>query len=658
MGDMANNETEVIQYKGIQFFTGGTCSARDTAVLDYRPYAKGGCSEDKCGIGQYGLSSSFCVSSSSDTLPSTTSSFFGKNVTYAQVKFWNGPGCTGLIRNVHYKLNTCVSSQSKGDNSNSYKLAYSVDGGTSTLRNMRYSDPFCQVEIPDASKLMDTVTRNCTAGPLWGDYYLVNIVQTLDVPLRDGSNPNPALGAIIGGAVAGVLAISIGIFLFIRRRKNKEIDIPIPAPKFPPPPDHVSENSDVINQADMHPFAEQIRRHSQNSPSLAIDHSNIRYSQPLDSANNNRNSLYSQSVVLEPVNQRYSQSFALDPIPINNNRNSQFTQNFAIDPINNRNSQYSQNFVLESANSRHSQHLDSANNRNSQYSQNLVIDFPINNNNNNRNSQVISQNFINLDANPSFRGSSPLPSSHEPIRMYTPASSSVPSAPQRLSSNLSSTYSMHPPPSTHPAPIPVQQLQQVPLQQQPQQQPHYQHALARTWTETSDDPSSSVTSAAAKRQSMYEVLSETASSIAHYAPTTPIIAPTPTPHTSTDPFQQERLEIIELKLPSNPMEWTIEDAASYVSKFAGGVDYLPAMQTEEIDGKCLLVLSDKQLLTVLKITILGRQTRLLNKLQRLKALSASMNVVVEPEVLVGSHDPGWGMMTMPPAYQTVKKEED
>ncbi|KAJ3066378.1 hypothetical protein HDU98_010328 [Podochytrium sp. JEL0797] len=95
---------------------------------------------------------------------------------------------------------------------------------------------------------------------------------------------------------------------------------------------------------------------------------------------------------------------------------------------------------------------------------------------------------------------------------------------------------------------------------------------------------------------------------------------------TSDPYLQDRLELAELKLPSNPHDWTISESARWVTHVSGAgatANFLDVMESEEIDGRCLLVLSEKQLMGVLKITIVGRQAKLMSKLERLKGLAVS-----------------------------------
>ncbi|KAJ3382199.1 hypothetical protein HDU84_004561 [Entophlyctis sp. JEL0112] len=85
----------------------------------------------------------------------------------------------------------------------------------------------------------------------------------------------------------------------------------------------------------------------------------------------------------------------------------------------------------------------------------------------------------------------------------------------------------------------------------------------------------------------------------------------------------ERLELVELKLPSDPREWTVEQAARWAAS-AGVVDEpkcLEVMTREEIDGSALVVISEHQLLRLLGVTLVGRQAKLIDKLAKLKTLA-------------------------------------
>ncbi|KAI9338469.1 hypothetical protein BDR26DRAFT_935211 [Obelidium mucronatum] len=457
--DISPSEQTVLTYQATMYYGSADCSKSNVKTIDYRPFTTQTCAPWTCSATDFGQSSTMCLNTFSDALVDTTSSLFGSNVQYAQVKFWNGPGCSGMVRNIHYKLNECVVSTSKSDGSKSYFISYFTVNGIVSMTNKRYSDSECKNEILQASLAMDVVTRDCSAGPLWDTYrYSVDILTTAK---RDAGNDSAMnVGAIVGGTIAGLfVAFAIGFALYRQRVKKGEV--------------------------------------------ATTAHSN-------DNRANN----------------------TVEQIPLQHqSQYGSFRENVAGHPTS------------------------------TTHSVSGVRDFS-------SSSSVSSQSVI--------------------------------SQPQNI--------------------------------------------ITRAVTETSAQPFRKPIEE--KRHSMFDVMTTAGSSSSSSSHSTTVSA-------VADPFQDDRLHIMELKLPANPADWTIEEAARWISKFGGGVDYLEAMKEEEIDGRCLLVISEKQLFTVLKVTIIGRQAKLLDRLARLKALSATLNETAQTAPLGNAAD--WE--TLPPAYQTVHKSE-
>ncbi|KAJ3027178.1 UNVERIFIED_CONTAM: hypothetical protein HDU68_004280 [Siphonaria sp. JEL0065] len=484
--DISPSEQTVLTFQATMYYGSSDCPDSNVRVIDYHPFTTTTCSPWTCAATDFGLSTTQCLYTFSDALGnSTTSKYFGANVQYAQVKFWSGPGCKGCTRMIHYELNQCVVSSSKADGSKSYKLEYSTKDSVASLINKRYSDSSCKNEIVNASLIMDLVTRDCTAGPLWDTYtYSVDILTTVDTGGNSNSNGGDSgntgngggsssnLGAIIGGVIAALLVVTGVAFIWYRKitTAKKEDNR-----NFGPTPPSTIEQIPLRPQSQYGSFS--------GSPSLD--------------------------------QQQSTQVFSTASVPSSQNSQHQAPRNFSI----------------------------------------------------------------------------------------------------------TSNYSIHTSP-----------------------------AIARSATtrteQTNTTTNSKFPSSELKRHSMFDVYSEVAtSSSSNSSP--------PAPHRiSADPFQDDRLQLINLKLPANPMDWTVEEASRWVSKFGGNVNYLEAMQTEEIDGRCLMVISEKQLFTVLKVTIIGRQAKLLDKLSRLKALSSLLNSETEA-VAVGG---GQWSSTLPPSYQAVGKD--
>ncbi|KAJ3025528.1 UNVERIFIED_CONTAM: hypothetical protein HDU68_007065 [Siphonaria sp. JEL0065] len=489
--DISPSEQSVLTFQATMYYGSSDCSDSNVRAIDYHPFTTTTCSPWTCAATDFGQSTTQCLYTFSDALGgSTTSKYFGANTQYAQVKFWSGPGCKGCTRMIHYELNQCVVSTSKADGSKSYKLEYSTKDNVASLINKRYSDSSCKNEIVNASLLMDLVTRDCTAGPLWDTYtYSVDILTTIDTGGNNNNNNggnggntgnggSSSLGAIIGGVVAGLLVITGAAFIIWYRKSASAKKEDQTNRSFSPAPP---------------PTAEQIPLRPQS---------------------------------------KYG-SFPGSP---------SFDQQ-----------------------------------------QQLTRDF----------------------------SSASVPSSQNSAQ-----------APRDFSN--ASDYSVYANPViTRSATTGTDQ----------------------TNTTNSSNNNNNIPSSELKRHSMFDVYSKVAASSSSNN------NPPPAPHVSADPFQDDRLQIIELKLPANPMDWTVEEASRWVSKFGGNVNYLEAMQAEEIDGRCLMVISEKQLFTVLKVTIIGRQAKLLDKLSRLKALSSLLNSATEVPPVGGQ----WAS-TLPPSYQTVTKD--
>ncbi|KAJ3116337.1 hypothetical protein HK100_001098 [Physocladia obscura] len=108
-----------------------------------------------------------------------------------------------------------------------------------------------------------------------------------------------------------------------------------------------------------------------------------------------------------------------------------------------------------------------------------------------------------------------------------------------------------------------------------------------------------------------------------------------------------RGQIMDLKLPPSPADWSVADAAKWISNVGGGVECLDLMQEHEIDGKCLLVIQSEQLFSALKITAIGRQTRLLEKLEMLKQMNNENAANNNNNEGTSETD------ALPPAYQPI-----
>ncbi|KAJ3004107.1 UNVERIFIED_CONTAM: hypothetical protein HDU68_005301 [Siphonaria sp. JEL0065] len=151
----AASEQTIYTWSGEEFYRagGGICSASDIVVLDYQipDPAQRTCQLSTCLSTVNGYSSTECISDIGDNLGLKTSQAFGRNATYAQVKFWNKKGCDAMTRMVHYKVNE------------------------------RYSDTNCQNEKKDASIPLNLTVRDCTV-QLWNSYYSVDILQTVVIP--------------------------------------------------------------------------------------------------------------------------------------------------------------------------------------------------------------------------------------------------------------------------------------------------------------------------------------------------------------------------------------------------------------------------------------------------------------------------------------------
>ncbi|KAJ3116336.1 hypothetical protein HK100_001097 [Physocladia obscura] len=189
-------------------------------VADYWVITSTVCQASDCAVGDYGHSSSICLVTNADSLANYTSYLFGAEQLYAHVKFWNTPVCNEeLSRVTHYKINTCVHSSSKGDNSQSYQLLY--DASANSLRNARYTDSNCAFENQTASFPVLLNETDCSSGPMFGQYYSASIQTTIS-ETTDPNSPNsggPNIGAIVGGVVGAVFFLGIIVFLYLYRSK-------------------------------------------------------------------------------------------------------------------------------------------------------------------------------------------------------------------------------------------------------------------------------------------------------------------------------------------------------------------------------------------------------------------------------------------------------
>ncbi|KAJ3006177.1 UNVERIFIED_CONTAM: hypothetical protein HDU68_004236 [Siphonaria sp. JEL0065] len=206
---------------------GGICSATDIVVMDYQipDTRQTTCKPGTCLSTVQGYLSTECVYDIADNLGLKTSQAFGRNVTYAQVKFWYTKGCDSMWRIVHYKVNECVASRADG------YFSYTVAFDGINMWNRRYSDPNCQAEMKQASFQYNLTVRDCSL-KLWDmSYYSVDILQTVNVPPLPQKEDGPNVGGIVGGILAAIVVLGAvgGYFWYSKKNAHKPLQ-PLPPP--------------------------------------------------------------------------------------------------------------------------------------------------------------------------------------------------------------------------------------------------------------------------------------------------------------------------------------------------------------------------------------------------------------------------------------------